>query len=305
MKRALACLAFVLVWLPAAAGWPQAADEHTGTVASVQTVEGIIVLDDGRQIRVLPATVVLVDGQPAAMATLAPGTRVVIRQGQALTRAPGAPATVMAEPQAVTVQVPAPKMTVQVPRQTVVVEQAPPQIMINQQSPDVVVRPAPAPQVLQQSVIVQPGADASAMPRETVQPPARAQAAPPSQGAAAPQGEMTTTVRAPQSQVTVQVPRARIVVEQQPPQILVQQPPPEIVVQPAPPPQVQVIGARSEPEAPSAAPRAAAPPAAAPPPAPAPSPAAAVRTSAPVPAWCGGAYSPALGTNFGQCPTTR
>jgi hypothetical protein len=303
MKRALACLAFVLVWLPAATGWSQAAAEHTGTVASVQTVDGIIVLEDGRQIRVLPATVVLVDGQPVAMAALAPGTRVVIRQGQAVSRAPAA--TTTTEPQAVTVQVPAPTMTVQIPRQTVVVEQAPPQIMVTQPSPEVVVRPAPAPQVVQQGAA--PGA--SAMPRETVQPPpARTQAAPAAPVVVAPAGEpATTTVRAPASQVTVQVPRSRIVVEQQPPQITVQQQPPEVVVQPAPPPQVQVIGARTE-SAPAAAPRAAAPPAeprvAAPPPqppAPAASPATAVRV-APAAPWCAGAYSPQLGTNFGQCP---
>jgi outer membrane biosynthesis protein TonB len=177
MKHSVRVLALLLVLFLVPAARAQGTEEVTGTVTSIESANGIVVLDDGRRIRVVPATVILVDGKPVSVATVVPGNRVVIRQGQmmgassAQTMTPGAAET----RESVTVQTPAPKVNVQIPRQTVIVEQQPPQITVQQQPPEVVVQPAPPPQV---QVVPGQTPPSTMAPRAEVQPPPAPRPAP-------------------------------------------------------------------------------------------------------------------------------
>ena len=66
----------------AAAQMPPAMDEATGVVARVDERHKVVIFDDGRMVRATPATVIMVNGQPATVGSLKPGTRVVIRSGE-------------------------------------------------------------------------------------------------------------------------------------------------------------------------------------------------------------------------------
>jgi hypothetical protein len=154
MKHALRFSGLIVILIFAAAAWPQAGGEVSGTVTSVEAGNAVVVLEGGRRIGIGPTTVILTDGQPVAVTALTPGQRVVIRQGQVLG-------------DTVTVQAPGATVTVEVPRQTIIVEQQAPQITVQQPPPEVVVKPAPAPQ----AQVVPPPAP--------VAPPARAHAFPP------------------------------------------------------------------------------------------------------------------------------
>jgi hypothetical protein len=55
---------------------------ETGTVVRVDPQSRVVVLEDGRMYRVTPSTVLAVDNQPASLATLTPGQRVVIQSGE-------------------------------------------------------------------------------------------------------------------------------------------------------------------------------------------------------------------------------
>ena len=54
----------------------------TGRVARVDHPAGVVVLDDGQMYQAAPNTVFLVDNRPVNWATLAPGTPVVVHNGQ-------------------------------------------------------------------------------------------------------------------------------------------------------------------------------------------------------------------------------
>jgi hypothetical protein len=66
----------------AAAQMPAATDEATGVVARVDERQKVVIFDDGRMVRATPATVIMVNGQPATVGSLKPGTRVAIRSGE-------------------------------------------------------------------------------------------------------------------------------------------------------------------------------------------------------------------------------
>src|SRR6266581_788212 len=56
----------------------------TGTVTRIDQPASVIVLQDGRMVRV-PGGTVLINGQPMAISTIQPGTLVAIQNGQAVT----------------------------------------------------------------------------------------------------------------------------------------------------------------------------------------------------------------------------
>src|SRR5437879_12860260 len=56
----------------------------TGTVTRIDQPASVIVLQDGRMVRV-PGGMVLINGQPTAISTIQPGTLVAIQNGQAVT----------------------------------------------------------------------------------------------------------------------------------------------------------------------------------------------------------------------------
>jgi hypothetical protein len=102
------------------------AQMETGTVVRVDPQSKVVVLEDGRMYRVTPNTLLVVENQPAQIATLTPGQRVTIqsgevvmlRNGQYVTVAP-APAGVAQGP-AVVAQAPVPATAVPVGvRQTI------------------------------------------------------------------------------------------------------------------------------------------------------------------------------------------
>jgi hypothetical protein len=55
---------------------------ESGTVIRIDPRSSVIMLADGRMFRVTPNTVLVVDNQPAQVATLRPGQRVVIQSGE-------------------------------------------------------------------------------------------------------------------------------------------------------------------------------------------------------------------------------
>lgn len=54
----------------------------TGRVARIDHTAGVVILDNGQMYQAAPSTVFLVDNQPVNWATLAPGTPVVVHNGQ-------------------------------------------------------------------------------------------------------------------------------------------------------------------------------------------------------------------------------
>lgn len=103
--------------LAAAAGQgPAAADPHVsarrtgeigGTVVRVDPAERVIVLDDGGMFRLTEDGAVPVDGRPAELARLEPGTRVVIHAAEPVTLGEGR-YVVVVEPGAAAAVAPAP-----------------------------------------------------------------------------------------------------------------------------------------------------------------------------------------------------
>ncbi|MBM4442602.1 MAG: hypothetical protein FJ027_19465 [Candidatus Rokubacteria bacterium] len=77
-RIALAVCAFALLGATAAAA------QHvvTGTVVRVDQPAGVVVLDNGQMYQATPQTVFLVNNQPMAFGTFAPGTPVVVQHGQ-------------------------------------------------------------------------------------------------------------------------------------------------------------------------------------------------------------------------------
>lgn len=61
---------------------PSILEETTGVVARVDDRQKVVIFDDGRMVRVTPATIILVGGTPATVGSLKPGTRVAIRSGE-------------------------------------------------------------------------------------------------------------------------------------------------------------------------------------------------------------------------------
>jgi hypothetical protein len=65
------------------------AQVETGTVFRVDSRGRVVVLDDGRMYRVTPYTVLFLENQPAPLAALSPGQRVVIQAGEMVIRRDG------------------------------------------------------------------------------------------------------------------------------------------------------------------------------------------------------------------------
>lgn len=59
--------------------------DQSGTVARIDPQANVIVLDDGRMVRITPSTTVFVNNRPVAYATITPGAPVVIRSGEMVT----------------------------------------------------------------------------------------------------------------------------------------------------------------------------------------------------------------------------
>jgi hypothetical protein len=78
----------------------------TGTVVRIDQPAGVIVLDNGQMYQATPQTVFLVNNQPTAFATIAPGTPVMVqhaqpvavRDGRYVVLAPGAPVGTVVTP---------------------------------------------------------------------------------------------------------------------------------------------------------------------------------------------------------------
>lgn len=88
MPKNLCALVVVVALLGVCAGEaaaqtiPSIAEETSGVVARVDDRQKVIIFDDGRMVRVTPATVIMVAGRPATVGSLKPGARVVIRSGE-------------------------------------------------------------------------------------------------------------------------------------------------------------------------------------------------------------------------------
>ena len=96
----------------------------SGTVVRIDPHSSVVVLEDGRMYRVTPGTALVVDNQPAQVATLRPGQRVVIQSAEVVALRDGQYVTVSPPPAMVTQTPPA------------VVTQSPPTVVA--QSPTVV-----------------------------------------------------------------------------------------------------------------------------------------------------------------------
>jgi hypothetical protein len=81
ITRALMC-ALVVVGVVATGAVGQ--DVYVGTVTRIDQPAHVIIFDDGRMYRIAPNTVVLVDNQPMVYTSLQPGTRIVVRGGEAV-----------------------------------------------------------------------------------------------------------------------------------------------------------------------------------------------------------------------------
>jgi len=79
MKRVSSLMLVAVTLLLAASAWAQAPDPVQGTVVRVDQLERIIVLEDGRVVRVIETTEYIVNDKPATLMALEPGTVVVIR----------------------------------------------------------------------------------------------------------------------------------------------------------------------------------------------------------------------------------
>jgi hypothetical protein len=102
MKRVSTLVLVAMTLVLAAGAWAQTPPEPPmqGTVVRVDQVERIVVLEDGRMIRIIETTEMVVDEKPATIMALEPGTRVLIRNGQVVTVAP-AETVVSAAPAAI------------------------------------------------------------------------------------------------------------------------------------------------------------------------------------------------------------
>jgi hypothetical protein len=83
LTRALA-LACVLVIIGLASSSAVGQDVYVGTITRMDAPERVIIFDDGRMYRVMPGTVLLVNEQPMVYTSLQPGTRVLVRGGEAV-----------------------------------------------------------------------------------------------------------------------------------------------------------------------------------------------------------------------------
>ena len=83
----------------------------SGTIVRIDPQSSVIMLEDGRMYRVTRRTVLVLDNQPAQIATLRPGQRVVIQAGEVVALRDGQYVTV--SPPAVVTQ--APPVVAQVP----------------------------------------------------------------------------------------------------------------------------------------------------------------------------------------------
>jgi hypothetical protein len=89
MNKVSTLVLVALTLVLAASAWAQGAPEPMqGTVLRVDQVERIVVLEDGRMVRIIETTEMVIDEKPATIMALQPGTRVVIRNGQMVTAAP-------------------------------------------------------------------------------------------------------------------------------------------------------------------------------------------------------------------------
>jgi len=88
MKRVSLLMLVAVTLLLAASAWAQAPDPVQGTVARVDQLERIIVLEDGRVVRVIETTEYIVNDKPATLMALEPGTVVVIRGGEVVAVSP-------------------------------------------------------------------------------------------------------------------------------------------------------------------------------------------------------------------------
>lgn len=93
MTRAMPLAALLLVALCAAPGLAQVAGDVQATVISIDPYNSVLVLEDGRRIRVAPGSTVLVDGRPTVVSRVAPGSRVTIRRSQILESSTAPPRT--------------------------------------------------------------------------------------------------------------------------------------------------------------------------------------------------------------------
>lgn len=82
MKRLSTLMLVAVTLLLAVGAWAQAPETMQGTVVRVDQVERIVVLEDGRIVRVIETTEIVVNDKPATLMALEPGTVVVIRGGQ-------------------------------------------------------------------------------------------------------------------------------------------------------------------------------------------------------------------------------
>jgi hypothetical protein len=109
MKRLTTLALMAATLLLSVGAWAQTPTVVQGTVVRIDQAERIVVLEDGRTIRLIETTEIIVNDKPATLMALEPGTVVVIRGGQpvgpavvpdtsaALVRqAPAAPTTIIA-----------------------------------------------------------------------------------------------------------------------------------------------------------------------------------------------------------------
>jgi hypothetical protein len=57
----------------------------TGTVVRIDHAAGVVVLDSGRMYQMTPQTVVIIDGAPGTLATIPPGTQVMLQSAEPVT----------------------------------------------------------------------------------------------------------------------------------------------------------------------------------------------------------------------------
>ena len=100
MKR-LTTLALIAETLLLSVGaWAQDPVVVRGTVVSVDQAERIVVLQDGRMIRVIDTSQIVVNAKPATLMALEPGTVVAIRGAQPVAVVPDTSTALVREPAA-------------------------------------------------------------------------------------------------------------------------------------------------------------------------------------------------------------
>jgi hypothetical protein len=78
----LVCALFGLLAADGLAQTGGPVDEVVGVVARVDERHGVVIMDDGRMLRITPATVIMAGGRTAGVGSLQPGTMVVIRSAE-------------------------------------------------------------------------------------------------------------------------------------------------------------------------------------------------------------------------------